>query len=196
MTGLDKIVGRIASDSAQECVDILNEAKAQAEKIVADAKNSARQKANGITNEARLLADKKIAVSKSSAETITRNRYLSVRNAVVNDIISAAYEEIEKMSDEKYFDLLFKLCVRNVETGECNMRLCEKDIKRLPTDFEDKINATVFEKAAVQVSKEPIDIENGFVLVYDDFEINCTLRAVFDENMDKLKDILCHTLFD
>ena len=195
MTGLEKIIEKIAEDSAEECKMILSEAKAQADKIVADARSEARKKANDITDKAKAQADNKLAVSKSGAESITRNRYLSVKNAVVNDIISAAYEEIEKMSDEDYFDLLYKICLKNVETGECVMRLNEKDLKRLPRDFEDRINGAVFEKAAVQVSKKPYDIENGFVLIYDDFEINCTLRTVFDSEMDKLKDILSRELF-
>ena len=195
VTGLEKIIEKIAEDSAEECKTILSEAKAQADKIVADARSEARKKANDITDKAKAQADNKLAVSKSGAESITRNRYLSVKNAVVNDIISAAYEEIEKMSDEDYFDLLYKICLKNVETGECVMRLNEKDLKRMPRDFEDRINGAVFEKAAVQVSRKPYDIENGFVLIYDDFEINCTLRTVFDSEMDKLKDILSRELF-
>lgn len=195
VTGLEKIIEKIAEDSAEECKTIFSEAKAQADKIVADARSEARKKANDITDKAKAQADNKLAVSKSGAESITRNRYLSVKNAVVNDIISAAYEEIEKMSDEDYFDLLYKICLKNVETGECVMRLNEKDLKRMPRDFEDRINGAVFEKAAVQVSRKPYDIENGFVLIYDDFEINCTLRTVFDSEMDKLKDILSRELF-
>ena len=195
VTGLEKIIEKIAEDSAEECKTIISEAKAQADRIIADARNEARKKANDITGEAKAQADKKLAVSKSGAESITRNRYLSVKNAVVNDIISAAYEEIGKMSDKDYFDLLYKLCIKNVETGECIMRLNAKDLGRLPADFEDRINGAVFEKAAVQVSKKPYDIENGFVLIYDDFEINCTLRTVFDSEMDKLKDILSRKLF-
>lgn len=195
VTGLEKIIEKIAEDSAEECKTIISEAKAQADRIIADARNEARKKANDITGDAKAQADKKLAVSKSGAESITRNRYLSVKNAVVNDIISAAYEEIEKMSDKDYFDLLYKLCIKNVETGECIMRLNAKDLGRLPADFEDRINGAVFEKAAVQVSKKPYDIENGFVLIYDDFEINCTLRTVFDSEMDKLKDILSRKLF-
>ena len=195
VTGLEKIIEKIAEDSAEECKTILSEAKAQADKIVADARSEARKKANDITDKAKAQADNKLAVSKSGAESITRNRYLSVKNAVVNDIISAAYEEIEKMSDEDYFDLLYKICLKNVETGECVMRLNEKDLKRMPRNFEDRINGAVFEKAAVQVSRKPYDIENGFVLIYDDFEINCTLRTVFDSEMDKLKDILSRELF-
>lgn len=195
MTGLDKIIEKIAEDSAQECKKIVADATVQAEKIIADARNDARQEAGKITDAAKAQAEKKLAVAKSNAESITRNRYLAVRNAVVNDIISASYEEIEKMGDSGYFDLLLKICTKNIETGECVMRLNEVDLKRLPADFEDRVNEAVFEKAAVQISKKPYDIENGFVLIYDDFEINCTLRTVFDGKMDELKDLLNRKLF-
>ena len=70
-----------------------------------------------------------------------------------------------------------------------------RDLARLPQTFEEQINTAIFERGAVQVSKTPMDIENGFVLVYGDIEINCTLRAVFDERMDNLKDLLRPLLF-
>ena len=74
--------------------------------------------------------------------------------------------------------------------------LNENDLARLPEDFQEKINGEVYERAAVQVSKKPRDIENGFILDYGDFEVNCTLRAIFDDNMDMLKDTLSKMLFN
>ena len=99
------------------------------------------------------------------------------------------------MSDEDYFALLHKLCVKNIEKGECELFLNARDLKRLPADFEDSINSAVYETGAVHVSLQPKDIENGFVLVYGDMEVNCTLRAVFDSSMDQLKDLLGPMLF-
>ena len=75
------------------------------------------------------------------------------------------------------------------------MYLSAQDLQRLPQDFEDRINAEIYETGAVQVSRTPKEIDNGFVLVYGDIEINCTLRAVFDERMDALKDLLHPLLF-
>ncbi|MCM1363645.1 MAG: V-type ATP synthase subunit E [Faecalibacterium sp.] len=195
MTGIEKIVDKIAAESAENCASIIENATKQAESIIADARNNARKQAAEIVEKAQKEADRCNMVAKSSAETITRTRYLEVRNAIVNDIVAAAYEEIEKMSVEEYFDLLFKLCVKYVETGECVMYLSQKDVERMPNDFEARINGEVYEKAAVQVSKTPRDIESGFVLDYGDFEINCVLKNIFDESMDNIKDILCAQLF-
>ena len=140
-------------------------------------------------------ADKKNAVSKSTAESITRNRYLEIRNAILNDIISAAYLGIENFSDGEYFDMIFSLCKKNIQPGECTMHMNGYDLSRLPADFESRLNEAVFETSAVTISKKAVDIENGFILDYGDISVNCTLKAVFDENMDNLKDVLSKELF-
>lgn len=195
MTGLEKITEKITQQSEETCKQILEKANSEASQIIAKAKAQAIEKANESAEKAEKEAQRIIAVAKSSAETITRTKYLETKNAVVNDILSACFEETEKMSDEDYFNLLFKLCVKNAETGECMLYLNERDLARLPKGFEDKINGEVYERAAVQISKKPKDIESGFILDYGDFEVNCTLRSVFDDNMDRLKDLLCKMLF-
>ena len=75
------------------------------------------------------------------------------------------------------------------------MYLSERDLDRLPEDFEEKVNSLIFEKGALMISKKPGNLENGFILVYGDMEVNCTLRAVFDEKHDLLKDLLGKALF-
>lgn len=195
MTGLDKIIEKIIAEAQQNCDNILQEASVEVKKIIADARVEAKKQSDKILLDAKKIADRRQAVSKSTAESITRNRYLEIRNAILNDIISAAYLEIEKFSDEEYFSMLKKLCVKNALSGECEMLLSGYDIGRLPDDFEMSINSEIYEKGAVHISTVPADIENGFILNYGDIEINCTLKAVFDENMDSLKDMLSTALF-
>ena len=181
--------------SQENCNAILNDASAHVKKIISEAREKANKESSDIIAKANAEAKKIEAVSKSSAESITRNRYLEIRNAILNDIISAAYLEIEKFSDEEYFDMLKRLCIKNVLEGECEMHLSGYDIGRLPDDFEMSINSEIYEKGAVHICVTPGDIENGFILTYGDIEINCTLKAVFDENMDRLKDMLSTALF-
>lgn len=195
MTGLDKIVEKILAEAQKNCDEILKDASIEVKKIISDAREKAKSESDRIILEAEKTAARRQAVSKSTAESITRNRYLEIRNAILNDIISAAYLEIEKFSDEEYFSMLKKLCIKNVLRGECEMLLNGYDIGRLPDDFEMSINSEIYERGAVHISTVPADIENGFILNYGDIEINCTLKAVFDENMDSLKDMLSTALF-
>ena len=195
MTGLDRIIEKILLQSQENCNAILNEASAEVKKIISEARAKANKESAEIVAKATAEAKKIEAVAKSSAESITRNRYLEIRNAILNDIISAAYLEIEKFSDEEYFSMLKNLCIKNVLEGECEMHLSGYDIGRLPDDFEMSINSEIYEKGAVHICDTPGDIENGFILTYGDIEINCSLKAVFDENMDRLKDMLSTALF-
>lgn len=195
MTGLDRIIEKILLQSQENCNEILNNASLEVKKIISEARVKANEQSNEIVSKANAEAKKIKAVAKSSAESITRNRYLEIRNAILNDIISAAYLEIEKFSDEEYFSMLRRLCIKNVLEGECEMSLSGYDLGRLPDNFEMSINSEIFEKGAVHISHVPGDIENGFILHYGDIEINCTLKAVFDENMESLKDMLSTALF-
>ncbi len=195
MTGLDRIIEKILEQSQKNCDEIIKQASLEVKKIISEARAEANAESEKIIADAQKTASRKQAVSKSTAESITRNRYLEIRNAILNDIISAAYLEIEKFSDEEYFAMLKKLCIKNVQTGECEMYLNGYDMGRLPDDFEMSINSEIYEKGAVHISSTPADIENGFILSYGDIEINCTLKAVFDENMDCLKDMLSTALF-
>ncbi len=196
MTGLDKISEQILSQSKLNCEKIIKKANDEAKSILIQARTTALKKAEEIVRSAEETAKIKNLIAKGNAESITRNRYLDIRNAILNDVLSAAYEEVEKMDDEKYFDMLKKLCLKNVCTGECKMHLNSFDLSRLPSDFEESINSEIYESGAVCVSKEAVDIENGFILNYGDIEINCTLKAVFDEKMDELKDMLNVALFE
>ncbi len=196
MTGLDKIVLKIQDDSKAQVTQIIQKAYREAREIIAKAESDSELKKAQIIADADKEAERIISVAKSSADTVTRTKYLEVRNAVVNDIISAAYEEIEKLSDNDYFDLLFKICEKNIEPGKCIMLFNKKDLQRLPNGFESKINEAFMGKSEVEISSIPIDIDNGFVLDYIDFEINCTLKAVFDERMDKLRDLVSGLLFE
>lgn len=196
MTGLEKIAEMINEEATEECGKILRGASAEIKKMIADARVTAAKESKKIVDIARERADLISATAKGQAESITRNRYLEIRGAILNDVISAAYEEIEKMSDEEYFELITKLCVKYIQPGECTMFMNGYDLARLPEDFELTINSAVFEKAAVYISKQAVDIENGFILSYGKMEINCTLRAIFDEKMDSLKDMLSPFMFN
>ena len=195
MSGLEKITNMINEEANEECQKILKGASDEIKNIIASARKDANKLSREIVDKAKKDAELITVTAKGKAEAITRNRYLEIRNAILNDVISAAYLEIEKLSDEEYFDLVKKLLVKYIQPGECTMFMNGYDLGRLPEEFELQINSEVFEKSAVYISKQPIDIENGFILSYGQIEINCTFRAVFDENMENLKDMLSPFMF-
>lgn len=195
MTGLERIAEMINEEATAESQKILKDASAEIKKMIADSRVQAAKVSKAIVDKAKKEAELISATAKGNAEAITRNRYLEIRGAILNDVISAAYLEIEKLSDEEYFELIRKLCVKYIQPGECTMFMNGYDLGRLPEDFELTINSEVFEKSAVYISRQAVDIENGFILSYGKIEINCTFKAVFDEKMESLKDMLSTLMF-
>ncbi len=195
MTGIEKIKSMIAEESQKRCEMILSNGAAEVKNILSSSRKEAAKISDKIVRKAEKEAELISLKAKSEAEAITRNRFLDICNAILNDIISASYEEIEKMNDEEYFDLIKKLFVKNSDLGECTMFFNGFDLGRLPEDFEIKLNSEIFEKGAVYISKQAIDIENGFILSYGNVQVNCTFRSIFDENMERLKDMLFSYLF-
>lgn len=195
MTGLDKIKEKIEEQSRESYEKIFAETNLKIKRMIAEAREEGNRRASEIVGAAQAQADKKNAVSKSTAESITRNRYLEIRNAILNDIISAAYLSIDNFSDEEYFDMIFSLCKKNIQPGEGVMYMNGYDLSRLPAGFAERINSEFPEVSSVKLGEKAVDIENGFILDYGDITVNCTLRAVFDENMDALKDMLSKELF-
>lgn len=195
LTGLERIIEKIGTESLEKCNSIISDAKKKGDGLLAEARAKAGRDSLAALDKGRAEAEKIELSAKSRAESITKTRYLQVKNAVINDIIAAAYEKLDTMDAEGYFDFLLTLCEKNAAEGEGVMYLSKRDLERMPPDFEERVNSLIFERGALMVSKTPGELENGFVLAYGDMQVNCTLRAVFDEKYDTLKDMLGKALF-
>ena len=90
MTGIEKIIEKIRQESLEKCNAIIAEAKENGNELIADSKAKAEKDAEKIINDGKKEAARKEAAAKAAAETITKTRYLEVKNAIVNDIIAAA----------------------------------------------------------------------------------------------------------
>ena len=89
------------------------------------------------------------------------------------------------MGADDYFAALEKLAVRNACKGEGELRLSKADLDRVPSGFIERINAEL-KDGSVKLAAQGADIENGFILVYGDIEINCTFRALINEQKDTI----------
>ena len=60
----------------------------------------------------------------------------------------------------------------------------------MPEDFVKKIEKIAKEKnGSITIEDSRDNVENGFVLVYGDIEENCQIKALFNGQLDRLKDI-------
>ncbi len=194
MTGLESIIKQIEGDAQQEADGILREAKAKADKAIAEAKEEAKRQTDAILQKGEQDAQEIRERAASAAELAKRNQMLSFKQGLIKEAVEGARASLEGAPDKEYFDSLLQLYKRFAQEGQGEMRLNQKDLKRLPDDFLARMKQAV-PKADMHISPTPADIGSGFLLVYGGVDINCTFRAVFEDAYDELRDTAGRLLF-
>lgn len=196
MSGLDNIVEEIRNQSKQEADEILKEADVFCKDYMNKIKKDVEVEVVSIEKKA--LADRKLYEEKtvSGMEFLERNSILRAKQQVIEQAIDKARESIAGLNDEEYFNVLEKLLRKNVQQSKGKICFSKKDLDRIPNGFEDRVKEIVAEnQGELVIDKEPANIKDGFVLVYGEIEENCTLKALFDSNIDRIKDIANKQLF-
>lgn len=196
MSGLDNIVEEIRNQSKQEADEILKEADVFCKDYMNKIKKDVEVEVVSIEKKA--LADRKLYEEKtvSGMEFLERNSILRAKQQVIEQAIDKARESIAGLNDEEYFNVLEKLLRKNVQQGNGKICFSKKDLDRIPNGFEDRVKEIVAEnQGELVIDKKPANIKDGFVLVYGEIEENCTLKALFDSNIDRIKDIANKQLF-
>lgn len=195
MAGLEKIIERIASDSAAKCDGIIFDAQNEAQKIKDAAAQQSSDNQAAIVEAANKEAKAIVDMAESGAELEGKKELLATRVEIINKAIDVASKKLGDMPDDEYFAALYALAKKYAQSGEGTMLLSKKDLERLPKGFDKKINEGLEKGAKISVAKDPANISDGFILVYGDVEINCTFEALIEDARDAIKDELFSIIF-
>lgn len=195
MTGLEKILSKIESDSDIRCREIVEKAQEQAEKIVAEAKI----KADAIIEQKKADTAKKVdninQSAVSSAELAKSRIVLKEKLDTIDKTLSGALDVIKALPKKEYFEILKELVSKNVRQGEEGViRFSADDTEKLPSNFIDSMNNSFKKSTSIKLGKS-VDIDSGFILVYGDIDINCSFDAIAASKRDELRDALNELLF-
>ena len=134
--------------------------------------------------------------TKSGAEFLERNSILRAKQECIDSVISQAESKIENLPAEEYFHILEKILEANVQSGDGVMYFGKRDIDRIPEGFSKRVEEIAKAKGGtIKIHPDAVSIGDGFVLAYGEIEENCTIKALFDSNTDRLKDIVGKELF-
>lgn len=196
MTGLDKIIEDITSESNAAVSAMLEKAHAQAEEIRSKAKKDAAEQCAAIAKRAEEEAAMIRERAKSAAALQTRKAVLGAKQQLIADIIEKAQQSLYALPDDEYFSLILKMVVKYAPSRAGEILFSPADLKRLPKDFEKSLNDAVKEKgASLKVSGQTRNIDGGFVLSYGGIEENCSFSALFDARRDELQDKVNQLVF-
>jgi len=173
MSGVEKIIARLIEENDAQCDDIIAAAEEKAAIIVGRAQKQGNEIIKNAENEAKARAAQIEATAGSAVVSNNRKDILEAKVKLINGVLADAQKSLHDLSTEAYFTTLAGLAKKNKQEGSCEMLLCERDLKRMPSDFIDKLGY------GFSVSPVPADIDDGFILKYGDIEINCTFAALF-----------------
>ena len=191
------------SEAGKFTEDILNNARANAERIVREAEhetqrasNEARiaiaREADAIVRNARAEADAVKRREISEARHRSKLREQQEKNKIVQDVLDRARKDTAAMvADEaKYLPLLIRLIengVRELGDEKAMVHLNKSDLARVRSSLEQRITKSLGQ-VEVEWSKEPIDAIGGAIISSWDGKIRIvnTLDQIFDALEPKL----------
>lgn len=196
MTGLDKIVSQILEDAGKEADEIVQKAQNDASKILSDAKESCQKMEDEAA--AKWSADElnyKERV-RSSAELKKRQAILLQKQQIIAEMLEQAYEALLFKKTEEYFALIRKMLKQFVLAKQGELYFSERDLDRMPDGFEAEVEEIAASKGgSLLLMKEPKNIDGGFILVYGGIEENCSFKALFLAQKDRILDKVHELLF-
>lgn len=186
MTGLEEIITQIEAEAKALVAEQLQDVQKRADAQVQAAKEAAAAQAGTIRTEAEEQAERIRERAASAAQLEKRNQLLVFKQNYMDALIKQTREALENAEAEPYFEMLVQMAKRFAMPKDGEIRLNSRDLARLPEDFSDRLKAAT--GVNLQVSQVPAAIGGGFLLEYGGVDINCSLAAIFDDQMERLRD--------
>lgn len=193
MTGLEKILAQIGNDAKSSADEMIKDAQAKADKIIEDANAEAAKQAQRLLKQGEGKSADIRQRAASSAHFEKRNKLLAFKQSYIDKCIADVRASLESAPDTEYFENLLSLVSLYAKKENGVMYLNERDLARMPAGFAAKVTAAAGH--SITVSDTPRPIDNGFLLIYEGIDINCSFRAIFEDKEDTLRDIAGQILF-
>ena len=190
MTAAEKILSGIIEDAEAKSRIIIDNAKKKAEEIQLEMEKNAKIDADDIISKSEKLRNISNGNADSSAKLLKRNKLLEVKNQIIEDVFSKIEEKINLYDDEKYCEFIYSLAQKNSLDGKGVLKLNQKDLTRNLDSLKSKLSVL-----NIEVDNEPCEISGGFLLVYGEIIINCSVQALLREKREEITDKINSILF-
>ena len=191
MNGGETIINRIKADCDESVASIRLDAEKANAAVLTEAEREAQLREKEIADKTQQRLRQIQAASKSRAELEVRNALLRRRRSEIDKTVGMLIDYLLQLGDNDYFNAIYKLAARlRGKSGE--LMLNQKDLQRLPSDFEAKIREAGLDAT---VSRNPADIPGGFILKSGDIEENMDFAALLNARRDEIEDLINRDLF-
>lgn len=195
MTGIDGILDIIDSQQKKNENNIILLAENRARAIEADGDAKAEKAYNDYMKKALEKAENDYKNACNSVDAENRRKILQCRVGLIEETVRKILERLSGLPDGEYSEMLLRLAGRKIHKGDGIIYFGNKDLARLPADFQEKLSLLAKGVGGtVRISSTPADIENGFILEYGLISENCTFDAILESEKDIVYDIISREL--
>ena len=196
MSGLDEILNKIESQQKENEDRMINTAQNKAAAMRKEAEEKAERAYQESVANARSKHQQEHINSCNSIDAANKRRLLACRVELINEVLENVLTKLRNLPDAEYFNMLERLISDHMREGKGVLELGANDLKRLPADFESKLNKIASKKnGSISISKEPANISDGFILTYGLISENCSFEAILESEKDGIRDIAARELF-
>ena len=196
MSGIERITAEIQKEASEKADLILSEARAKAAEAKAKAEADAAALVKASVDRAENEAEAMRGRAGSQTDLVRRQAVLKARQDVIGGVIRKAYDTLDQLPDDRYFEMLSSLLRKNAQPLDGELCLSARDLARMPESFAEKAASIAKEcGGTLRVSKEAAPVENGFVLRYGGIEENCSLKAIFAAQRENMQDLVHRSLW-
>ncbi len=139
--------------------------------------------------------DEKMHILAAARMDISK-QLLAEKRKILDEVFEKVHSRVRKMSAEEYCELMTKLMLEAVETGN-EAVIVDKDEKRIDEKFISKINNQIDKegKGKLKLAGERQNLGAGFILKRGKIKVNVSLEVLLQQARSKLETELAKELF-
>ena len=189
---------------------IISDARIQADKIIAQAEDNAnniikkgKKEADNIKNVILYKYSQEASLRKSKilteANLEARKIILSEKQKIIENVFNKASESILKLDVKDYRNIIKKMILDNIETGDETIFIDHSDQKKISESFIEDINKELKskgEKGELKLSTSYLPIKGGVVIGYGKIRKNISLEFLLKKIREELEIQISKDLFN
>jgi V/A-type H+-transporting ATPase subunit E len=197
----DKIIDKGKEDAKVILADGLKKLEQLKLEKIEEAKN--KQKEELKKQEALNQSKKQAALINARREA--KKSEIKLKQALLKETVSDAVAKLDNLKQNELFDFVLKLVKEDDLSGKEVIYVNKKDYSKYLATFSskkedelvelDKLNNALGKKFELKLSKKPKDLDGGFYIVSEKYDINHSYSALVDNLLAKLEADLNKILF-
>lgn len=197
----DKIIDKGKEDAKVILADGLKKLEQLKLEQIEEAKN--KQKDELKKQEA--LNQSKYQAALINARREAKKSEIKLKQALLKETVKEAVAKLDNLKQNELFDFVLKLVKEDNLSGKEVIYVNKKDYSKYLATFSskkedelvelDKLNNALGKKFELKLSKKPKDLDGGFYIVSEKYDINHSYSALVDNFLAKLEADLNKILF-